>query len=172
MLVRTLIGVVALVAQSGLANALERTPPKCEALAGVWQGYASGPDYQGLLLLHVGRTVRKGWPPNTPNPHNGASLPDDYAAHGLAAALDAPAQHAFKLPLNGVLREDQRVEFALPGRGWRYVGTLSADGSTISGDWTGMGGLYAFGPRGFSLTRWKPGDPSVPTEFKCVAPAP
>src|SRR5580704_12719110 len=113
MFMRTLIGVVALMALSDLANASERTPPKCEALSGVWQGYANGPDYQGPHFLHVGQTVRKGWPPN---PHNVASLRDDYEARGLVAALDAPAQHAFKVPLNGVLREGQRVAFAIPGR--------------------------------------------------------
>jgi hypothetical protein len=182
MSVSILVAIAALVAQSQFAHASEPSvigptqvqepavppQPKCQGLAGVWLGYADGPDYQGPMILHVGRTTREGRPPD---PHNRASLPDDFTAHGLAAAMDAPAAKAFKMPLNGVLREGQRVTFALPGRGWQYAGTLSADGSTISGSWTGMGGLYSFDRRGFSLTRWKQGDPSVPTEFKCMSRA-
>jgi hypothetical protein len=163
---RILVAIAVLAAQTQLARAsgpiaigsaqvqdqVARAPPKCEGLVGVWRGHANGPDYQGPLILHVA-----------------------YAKGELSGVMDAPARSAewpWKLRLLGFRRHGQRIEFTLPDMsGWYYAGTLSADGSTIRGSWLGVGGLDGFGPRGDSLGSWKPGDPGVPTEFRCVASA-
>jgi hypothetical protein len=114
------------------AGAHSSTPsadsPVNPGLAGAWRGQANGSDYWGPLLLRVGAD----------------------ATGALAAALDAPLQSAFDLPLEGFRRDGQQVEFTLSAMGgWSYVGTLSADGSTIRGFWTQRG-------------------QRTPTDFKCM----
>jgi beta-lactamase regulating signal transducer with metallopeptidase domain len=155
---------VALVAQSQLASASApiaigpaEAPepvlpplPKCHDLAGVWRGQANGPDYQGPMILRVA-----------------------YAKGELAGVLNAPAESPFPQRLLGFRRHGQQIEFTLATMsGWYYAGRLNADGSTITGYWTVVGGLDAFDSRGFNIGHSAPGSASVPTEFKCSATAP
>jgi hypothetical protein len=60
----------------------------------------------------------------------------------LTGTLDVPVQGGFGLPLEEVTLEDGVFSFAfsMAGPGTGYEGTLSEDGSTITGMWTQGGG--------------------------------
>jgi len=123
---RTLMIAVALLAQTQVANAAP-IAPKCDGLVGTWRGFAFGPSFQGVLVLHVGAQA------------NGA----------LTATLDMPTvgnENHDATSLEGFRRDGQQVEFRYRRlhmnpdfADWSYAGTLSADGSTIKGVWSQLG---------------------------------
>ena len=123
---RTLMIAVALLAQTQLANA-GTIAPRCDGVVGTWQGFAFGPSFQGVFVLHVGADA------------NGA----------LNATMDRPtigSEDHDATPLEGFRRDGQQVEFRYrrqrlnPDAGdWSYAGTLTADGSTIKGAWSQLG---------------------------------
>jgi pimeloyl-ACP methyl ester carboxylesterase len=55
---------------------------------------------------------------------------------GTIASLDAPDQLAMGLPVTDLVRDGATVSFTVPASGAHYVGTLSPDGSRMSGRWT------------------------------------
>ena len=123
---RTLAIALALLAQTGLANAAPAAP-RCDDLVGTWQGFAFGPTFQGVLVLHIGAQA------------NGA----------LSASMDMPtigSENHDDTPLQGFRRDGQQIEFRYrrqrlnpEAADWSYAGTLSADGSTIKGVWSQLG---------------------------------
>ncbi len=58
-------------------------------------------------------------------------------AQGTAVLLDSPDQMANGLPVQDFKRDGQKVGFKLNVTGASYEGTLSADGATIAGTWSG-----------------------------------
>jgi hypothetical protein len=82
-------------------------------LDGTWQGEVADQLGRRPLILHVS-TDAKG---------------------ALGATLDSPGRNAFGLPVFGFRLRGNMVEFELPAVDDTYAGTLSADGSTISGRW-------------------------------------
>jgi hypothetical protein len=133
---RTLMIVGALLAQTQFANA-GPIAPKCDGLVGTWRGFAFGAGFQGVVVLHVAAQA------------NGA----------FTATMDLPtvgSENHDATPLHGFHRDGQQVEFSFRGRrmnpefaDWSYAGTLSADGSTIRGQWSQLG-------------------VRVPTDFQCT----
>ena len=146
MFIGTLAIVVAMVAQSGLANASEPIAPKCQGLNGMWRGEIADKRGQRPLFLNVS-TDAKG---------------------KLVGTLNLQARSTSGRPLGGFQRNGQQVEFTLPLRRFQpvyetgamwgvqvdwddasYAGTLSTDGSTIKG-------LF-----------WSHGGQSTPVNFMC-----
>ena len=56
-------------------------------------------------------------------------------AGGTVVSLDSPDQGAFGIPLHSLKRDGGKITFEINGS--RYEGTLSADGRSIDGTWTG-----------------------------------
>ena len=101
--------------------------PRCDGLAGTWRGFAFGPSFQGVIVLHVSA----------------------YANGALSATLAMPtlgSEDYGDTPLQGFRRDGQQVEFRYRRvrlnpefANWSYAGTLSADGSTIKGVFSQLG---------------------------------
>jgi pimeloyl-ACP methyl ester carboxylesterase len=82
-------------------------------LDGTWEGKIEDQAAERRLILHVSTD-----------------------ATGTSATLDSLERGALGLPIAGLRRDGQKVEFTLPVASMSYSGTLSADGLTISGAWT------------------------------------
>jgi len=85
-------------------------------LDGTWEGRVQDLSGERRLVLHISTDTT-----------------------GTSASLDSPGRGAFGLPIEGLRRDGQDVEFTLPAVGTRYSGRLSADGLTIKGVWVGEG---------------------------------
>jgi beta-lactamase regulating signal transducer with metallopeptidase domain len=101
--------------------------PRCDGLVGTWRGFAFGPSFQGVIILHVSA----------------------YANGALSATLVMPtlgSEDYGATPLQGFRRDGQQIEFRYRRvplnpefANWSYDGTLSADGSTIRGVFSQLG---------------------------------
>ena len=88
--------------------------PVVRGLVGTWQGEVTDQFGRRPLILHVSADAK------------GA----------LSASLDLPYRNALHLPVWDFRLDRDKVEFSLPAVDDTYSGTLSVDGSTISGFWS------------------------------------
>lgn len=70
----------------------------------------------------------------------------DQAAKGWAGSISIPAQNASGLPLEAITVTNGKVTFRIKGAPGEptFIGTLSADGKTMSGDFTQAGSSFRF----------------------------
>lgn len=87
--------------------------PVVAGLDGDWEGAVVGPAARLRLVVHV-RTGR----------------------FGTTALMDSPDQLAYGIVLEGLAREGGKVSFQQSAIRGSYTGVLSADGKTITGEWS------------------------------------
>jgi beta-lactamase regulating signal transducer with metallopeptidase domain len=157
-------------------------PPlsKCQGLAGEWRGSADGPDYDRPLTLHVadvnGALAATLDAPSLSAFHlalegvrrDGQQI--EFAVRSLQDDFTPkPNQIGPPVPRRTLQWDNGKHRWGLSPNlenDWRYVGTLSADGSTIRGSWTWVE------PGVFRGGQWPLDDLHVATEFRCMAAAP
>jgi beta-lactamase regulating signal transducer with metallopeptidase domain len=90
-------------------------------------------------------------------------------AHGTHGVMDSPDQNTYHLPLSTTARDGQQVTFGFKASDVTVTGTLSADGQTITGQFTQFGGSLPV-----VLTRRAPGAaaPYPPPHAVAQAPKP
>ncbi|MGD8320887.1 MAG: alpha/beta fold hydrolase [Gemmatimonadota bacterium] len=96
------------------ASSQESSPDR---FVGAWEGTLEVGQARLRLVFHVAR-----------NP-----------ADSLTGTLDSPDQGAFGIPASSVVSEGDRLRFAVDRLGASYLGTLSADGTTMDGVFTQVG---------------------------------
>jgi len=58
----------------------------------------------------------------------------------VKATVDSPDQNAMGLPLSGIVQKGNAIELLFKIAGGAYKGTLNAEGTELSGEWTQGGG--------------------------------
>jgi uncharacterized protein len=96
-----------------LRRGLPPPRPSIVGLDGVWQGVVTRNGVDLRLVLRVATGDR-----------------------GTGATFDSPDLGVAGLPVAGLSRSGQTVGFAVPASGARFAGTLSEDGTRVTGTWS------------------------------------
>lgn len=60
----------------------------------------------------------------------------------VKATVDSPDQNALGLPLTGIVQKGSAIELLFKVAGGAYKGTLNAEGTELTGEWTQGGGTF------------------------------
>jgi uncharacterized protein len=127
-----------------LAVAVSAPPAATPAIEGVWSGALEAGTSRLRLVLHVAARTQG----------------------GFTARLDSPDQGALGLPVEEVTLRGRELSLRMKALGASYTGTISDDGSTISGHWIQGASLPLVLRRGAPAAPRRPQEPKRPLPYR------